>query len=366
MKTTKLQQNSSELELRIKEKTGLNKTRVFLIVAMVIGVIKLGRVNLRKLAPLINPLRSRKTNYRRLNKFFQFFTFDILTLSRLMASFLPDGKWVLTMDRTNWKFGKVHINILMLGVAYKGIAIPLIWYLLREKTKSGNSSYRDKIRIMKKFIDIFGVDRIEILTADREFIGKVWFKWLKKRKVPFAIRIMNNVTVKVGRGEIRIDSLFRNLKLGEHTFYRTKKTVYGYKLSIIAVKMKDEYLIVATNMKQELALGYYKKRWEIETLFSALKMRGLNLEETHMCDRKKIHTLVGILAIAFVWCHIIGEWLNKITPIKTLKHGRYAQSLFLYGLEFISDVFLNYEFRNKDLLLVFQKIDSRLIKIGDY
>jgi len=366
MKTTKLQQNSSKLELRIKEKTGLNKTRVFLIVAMVIGVIKLGRVNLKKLAPLINPLRSRRTNYRRLNKFFQFFTFDIVTLSRLMASFLPDNKWVLTMDRTNWKFGKVHINILMLGVTYKGIAIPLIWYLLKKKTKNGNSSCRDKIRIMKKFIDIFGVNRIKVLTADREFVGRIWFKWLKKKNVPFNIRIMNNLTVKIGRGEVRIDSLFRNLKLGEHTFYRTKKTVYGYKLSIIAMRMKDEYLIIATNIKQELALEYYKKRWEIETFFSALKTRGFNLEETHMFDRKKIHTLIGILAIAFVWCHIIGEWLNEKIPIKTLKHGRFAQSLFLYGLEFISDVFLNYEFRNRNLSLVFQKIDSRLIKIGDY
>ncbi|MEA2099940.1 MAG: transposase [Campylobacterota bacterium] len=154
------------------------------------------------------------------------------------------------------------------------MAIPIVGYLLKKTTKQGNSGFRDRIRVVKKFIDIFGKDRIEVLTADREFVGEVWFKWLKKRDIPFAIRVMNNKKVKVGRGDIRVDTLFRNLKKGEFTFYRTKKTIYGYEgLSLIALKMKDEYLIIATNIKQEMALGFYKRRWEIEMLFSALKKK---------------------------------------------------------------------------------------------
>jgi hypothetical protein len=31
---------------------------------------------------------------------------------------------------------------------------------------------------MKKFIDVFGVDRIEVLVADREFVGEVMGVWL--------------------------------------------------------------------------------------------------------------------------------------------------------------------------------------------
>ena len=34
------------------------------------------------------------------------------------------------MDRTNWQWGKKNINILMLSITYKGIAIPLFWSLL--------------------------------------------------------------------------------------------------------------------------------------------------------------------------------------------------------------------------------------------
>ena len=169
---------------------------------------------------------------------------------------------------------------------------------------------------------------------------------------------MNNKHVKVGRGDVRIDSLFRYLKTGEHTFYRTRKTIYGYKyLSIIALKMKDGYLILATNIKQEKALGYYKKRWEIEMLFSAFKKRGFNLEETHMSANEKIDSLIAILSIGFVWSHMIGEWINDAEPVKTLKHGRKEKSIFLLGLEHLAEIFLNYELKGRELAAVFEKLE---------
>lgn len=315
-------------------------------------------MNLKKIAMHINPEHSKEVNYRRLSRFFQQFQFDKKIMAQLLSSFLPKDKWILSMDRTNWKFGKVHINILMLSVAYKGVAIPIVWYLLRKERKQGNSNYRDRIRVMKKFIDIFGIDKIEVLVADREFVGEVWFRWLKKREIPFCIRVMNNKRIQVGRGSVRVDSLFRHLKIGEQSYYRTKKTIYNYeRLSLIAMRMKDEYLILATNIQQSKALGFYKKRWEIEMLFSALKKRGFNLEETHLSQNKKIDSLIAILSLAFVWSHMIGESLNDKEPIKTLKHGRRAKSIFLYGLEYLADIFLNYEHRGKELAFVFRRFD---------
>lgn len=361
---TNLQKHSIELELKIKEFTGWNKARVFVIIRLIIAIIKIGRVNLKKLAPLINPKRSKETNYRRLNKFFQYFQFDKKVIAKLMASFLPKDKWILTMDRTNWKFGEKDINILMLAVAYKGIAIPLLWYLLTNRG-SGNSSYTDRIKIIKMFINIFGKERIEVLVADREFIGKEWFKWMKQEKIPFSIRIKNH-KVRTERGEKRVNELFKYLKVGEHSIYSKKKMIYGCdNLSLVALRVKDGYVVLATNADKYKALSYYKKRWEIENLFSALKIRGFNLEETHMSKDYKIDSLVSILSIAFVWCHLLGEWIMDKKPIKTLKHGYRAKSIFLSGLEFLADVFLNYEFKRQELSFVFSKLKFNYRKIGD-
>jgi len=114
---------------------------------------------------------------------------------------------------------------------------------------------------------------------------------------------------------------------------------------------------LATNIKANNALGFYKRRWEIETLFSAFKRRGFNLEETHMSDPKKLDTLFTILSLAFVWSHTIGEWLNEREPIKTLKHGCKAKSLFLYGLEYLARILLNYEHFSKELSFIFRQFD---------
>lgn len=364
MKSNKFQTEYRTLELRIKEHTGINKARIYIIVGLIIAIIKLGRVNLKKLAPLMNPKRSTRTNYRRLNKFFEKFSFDKKVRAKLLSSFLPNKKWILTMDRTNWKFGKSNINFLVLGVAYKGIAIPLFWYLLDKK---GNSNYGERIKILEDFIEVFGVEKIKVLVADREFVGKKWFKWLKENEIPIVQRVMKNHKITTGKGKVAVSSIFSHLAMGEHEIYAKKKTLYSYEdLSIIGLKVKDEYLILVTNLEPKHALEFYKRRWEIETLFSAFKTRGFNLEETHMSNLNKMDTLFTILSLAFVWSHTIGEWLNEKEPIKTLKHGRKAKSIFLYGLEYLARILLDSEYFSQELKFIFRIFNFKGLKIGDY
>ena len=53
-------------------------------------------------------------------------------------------------------------------------------------------------------------------------------------------------------------------------------------------------------------LDLYRKRWEIETLFAALKSRGFGLEDTHMTGSNRIWKLLGMLALTYSWTRIIG------------------------------------------------------------
>ena len=99
-------------------------------------------------------------------------------------------KFFLTMDRTNWKWGKSNTNILFLGIAYKGISIPICWIILNHQ---GNSNTKQRIAIIKRFIDKFGDKNILGLLADREFVGKDWLKWLDSNKIKFFIRVKQNI-----------------------------------------------------------------------------------------------------------------------------------------------------------------------------
>ena len=97
-----------------------------------------------------------------------------------------DGPWRLTLDRTHWKFVQVDINFLVLGIAYRGIAVPVFWSVLN---KAGNSHTTERIALMERFLAVFGVDRIAVLLADHEFVGEAWFHWLQAQRIPFHQRI---------------------------------------------------------------------------------------------------------------------------------------------------------------------------------
>lgn len=177
-----------------------------------------------------------------------------------------NGKLELTLDRTNWKFGPTTINILMLAVIYKGVALPLLFTFLVQ-------------------------------------IGSNW--------------------------------------------------VYLSGLKFINDKGKTEFLIVASYSEQDnqIALKIYQKRWQIETIFKAFKTAGFNLENTHLTDYQRLNKLLLIAAIAFIWACKVGIYRhNNIKKIDIKKHGRPAQSLFAYGLEFLAQALIN-GFTKKILLL---------------
>jgi hypothetical protein len=58
-----------------------------------------------------------------------------------------------------------------------------------------------------------------------------------------------------------------------------------------------EYLIIVTSTLSHTAGEEHARRWEIETLFAALKTRGFCLEQTHLSDPERLSKLIALLAI---------------------------------------------------------------------
>jgi len=263
------------------------------------------------------------------------FHFDKVAKYLLSLFTDPNEKVFLTMDRTNWQYGTKDINILMVGAVYKGIAIPIVWEIL---DKRGNSNTAERINIINRIISYFGQERIAGILADREFIGKEWFKYLENLKVPFVIRIEANTLVPNARGEATtVSNLFRELRLGEFRKLDGKRHVWDTDLFLSALRLDDgELLILASNQDQMCPLELYKRRWEIETLFSCFKGRGFNFEDTRITKTKRINRMVTVLALAFCWAHKCGEWkIENVAKIRIKKDGRPEKSIFRYGLDAI-------------------------------
>src|SRR5436190_16976084 len=77
-----------------------------------------------------------------------------------------------------------------------------------------------------------------------------------------------------------------------------------------------EYLILVAPEYTPTPQAEYKKRWGIQTLFGALKARGFNLEETRLQDPERLSKL---LALAFTWAFVVGEWQATVKELKLKK-----------------------------------------------
>ena len=130
----------------------------------------------------------------RFYRFFQFIHIEPCTAARITVALLGlDGKpWKLTIDRTNWDFGKVSINILMIAVIWNGVGIPLMWTFLPNK---GNSSTRMRTQLLDRLRATFPDIKVTMLTGDHEFIGDHWMKYLAENNENFVLRLRDNQLV---------------------------------------------------------------------------------------------------------------------------------------------------------------------------
>jgi hypothetical protein len=107
----------------------LNLSRTKCLTAFIISMLQCRTVNLALLCNVM-PSNNAKSEswYRRLQRFVAEVSIPWRVLPKMLVSMMAleeREQWVLCMDRTNWKFGKKHINILYLAVSFNGIAIPL-------------------------------------------------------------------------------------------------------------------------------------------------------------------------------------------------------------------------------------------------
>jgi hypothetical protein len=324
----------------------LNLARIRLICLFISALCKVKSVNFVKLSAGFDTSVDASSSYRRIQRFMALADLSMIWVAKLIFSLLPEkDNLVLSMDRTNWKFGDKNINILMLGVSYKNVAFPILFKML---DKRGNSNTVERIALVQDFIDCFGKDCIDSLVADREFVGEQWLNFLNTNKIRYFIRIRNNFKIYCPRRqkEISAHHLFHNLRVGELRHYSKIIQMHGEYCYLSGTKSikegKVDFCIIVSYNKPDEALEYYAKRWQVETLFRALKTSGFNLEDTHVTHPERLEKLIMLVMIAFVWCYKIGDFIDaQIKAIRIKKHGRRAISVFRYGLDYISKCLLS-------------------------
>lgn len=336
------------LERTLAENVTWNKARINFLAKFTIAVIQVKTVSLVQISAVMPGRAKADSHYKRCQRFLRFFDLPFAEIARLVMKLLGIPQpFIISIDRTDWHLGDTPLNILMLSLVYRGVAFPLLWTVLEKK---GCSDTAERIELSERYLKLFGRDSVDFVTADREFIGRDWFAYLRRERLPFRIRVKENLKVSNARANktVPAKNLFRTQRAGVAVLLCGQRRLLGEEVALMGMRTcEGEYVIVASSVETDEILRDYALRWKIENLFGCLKSRGFCLEETHVTERERLEKLLALLTLAFCWAYIAGEWLARTHPIKIKKHGRLAKSLFRHGFDYLRRILCNQDCSSK-------------------
>lgn len=338
------------LRQTLKPLIGWHGARLNFLALFLIALLRVKTVNLVEIATGFRSNAKTDSSYKRLQRFFSKFELDHALIAQVVVKLMEIPQpWVLSVDRTEWSFGKTRFNLLVLGIVHNGVAFPLVWEALNKK---GNSNSQERMDLLERFDSIFPDAEVNYLTGDREFVGKEWLTYLLlEPKIPFCLRIRESDKIDNGKRQLRASIVFANLKLGQTKTLSGKKLVWGRLVYVSALRLDDnQLLILITPEPCPKAISDYGERWGIETLFGMFKTRGFCLESTHFRDSERLRKLFALMTLALCWAIKTGEWLHQLNPIKVKKHGRLAKSIFRNGLDHLRSIFTDLDLKYDDFL----------------
>ena len=128
----------------------MNLARIKFFGLFICALCKVQTVCFEKLAVGFGSPVNVDSSLRRIQRFMSDYLLDTDIIARLIFDLLPHKPpFRLAMDRTNWKFGKTNINVLVIAIVYQGVAFPIMFKMM---PKFGNSSTTERIELMQRYI----------------------------------------------------------------------------------------------------------------------------------------------------------------------------------------------------------------------
>ena len=306
----------------------LHPSRLKTLAGLIMGAITSGNVQHQGLCRHVESANVNSA-IRKTERFFQKQELPIQNYAKAIVEIIGySGKMDLNIDRTNWKFGLKKINYLVLSWQIsRDFSLPLFFI---ELDKEGNSSTKERVDVVELFLKTFGIGRMASLAGDREFIGEKWVKYLAANKIPFFLRVKENMLIDYNDSRCHLKDFFQHLEIGKHR--RIEMTVYGHTFVFEGTRSQDGDLVMVMSSQISTKLGSilkrYRKRWSLEELFRKLKTGGFHWENTHMKLSQNLEKLLVILGFAAICAFLMGI-ASKIPWRKTI--GYKLRSIFRQG-----------------------------------
>ena len=123
-----------DLALMLQKHFQMHKSRSECFSGIIFSLFSAESVNFRKLSNRFLSLAKPQSIFRRIQNFFTHVTFDYHAMSLFIVNIIKnlEGPYIVTVDRSNWKYGSTNINFLVIGIVYKNLTIPIVWRAFRK------------------------------------------------------------------------------------------------------------------------------------------------------------------------------------------------------------------------------------------
>lgn len=173
------------------------------------------------------------------------------------------------------------------------------------------------------------------MLGDGEYDGSQWIHQLQNMKFEYVLRTAKDTLLTNQDQEIFQP---KKLDVGDSscTFIPDCQLSSQVKTHFVfwhERAFKDPVCLLTNQEIGQMAIGYYRKRFKIETLFKDFKSDGFNLQKSKMTKPKRLNRLIIVGALAYLWLIGMGvaiftkkSWIKRVYKVQ-----KDTQNLFTHG-----------------------------------
>ena len=259
--------------------------------------------------------------------------------SHRIVKTVKQGPLMLLIDST--KMGG-RCLCLMLSLYYKSRALPLAWVTF--KGKKGHSAQQIQLALFKQVKALLPAGQPVVLLGDGEFDGSEVIDWFNQETDwQYVCRTDKSNKIFYQGKWLGLHQL--PLQEGKETFLsQVRFTAHNNigPVNILAIwneAQNCQWFFVTNLQTVTEAKAYYTFRFTIETLFSDLKGRGFNLDDTRLWHPERLHRLIFAGAIAYFFVVVLGvETIISGAFRQLVRIDAFSHSLFQLGLIYLDHI----------------------------
>ena len=260
-----------------------------------------------------------------------------------IKTFCHDRIVKVAMD---WTTLPGNSQCLMIALPIHGRAIPLLWQLVYVADIKDSQNLIEE-RLMTQLVHLIrqGAPQKQlVLTADRGFGRALFFQFLLKKKVLFAIRVKSDVRIQRGGKTIMLRTLGKTLTENmplwyERISYRTDGIVGGINMAAVVAtpeegKEPDPWFLITNLATVDETISRYQERFHIEEWFKDMKHQ-LGIANIQTRNLMRVRRLLFLSCIAYGMLMIVGSVADSLTTMKDtlITGGSKAASMIWFALK---------------------------------